>query len=167
MWGSGNWTLALKLRNVEYRACLCHCSMNLIPDVEQASDSLMSGWRYFLLSPRITGAYNSLMKKHMRSTQYYLLIVISEMDRSFQDVFTQTSANTFPVVLSLPAAFSFFALRWFKQTQHYESENVGFWFFISQRHAFGSKISLLQGSWVLSVFATKQNSISLNELSVF
>lgn len=86
--------------------------MDLLPDVEQASDSLMSGWHYFLLSPRITGAHNSLMMKDViGNTRYYLLIVRLEMDRSFQDAFTQTSASTSPVVHSLPAAFSFFALR--------------------------------------------------------
>ena len=58
--------------------------MDLLPDVEQASDSLMSGWRYFLLSPRITGAYNSLMMESViGNAQYYLLIVRLEMDRSF------------------------------------------------------------------------------------
>lgn len=82
--------------------------MDLLPDVEQASDSLVSGWRYFLLSPRINGAYNSLMMKDViGSTQYYLLIVVLEMDRSFQDAFTQTSASTSPVVLSLQLHFHF------------------------------------------------------------
>lgn len=85
--------------------------MDLLPDVEQASDSLMSGWRYFLLSPRITGAYNSLMMEDViGNTRYYLLTVRLEMDRSFQDAFTQTSASTSPVAHSLPVAFLFFAL---------------------------------------------------------
>ena len=58
--------------------------MDLLPDVEQASDSLMSGWHYFLLSPRITGIYNSLMIEGViGNARYYLLIVRLKMDRSF------------------------------------------------------------------------------------
>lgn len=124
--------------------------MDLLPDVEQASDSLVSGWRYFLLSPRINGAYNSLMMKDViGSTQYYLLIVILEMDRSFQDAFTQTPASTSPVVLSLQLHFHFLP------------------FVDSSKHSIMTRRMLLSDSLSLKGMHLEVRSHSFREVGIF
>lgn len=108
------------------------------------------------LSPRISGAYNSLMRKAViGNAQSPFSIEGLEMDTRLQEVCTQIYASTSLAMHPLPTVFSFLVLYWFRQTSIITlfSNSVS----LKGMH-FGNKISLLRGSWNLVVLS--QNKVA-------
>lgn len=108
------------------------------------------------LSLRRAGAYNSLMRRAViGNTQSPLCIVRLEMDTRHQDACTQIPASTSLAAHPVPTVFSFLVLHWFRQTSIIMlfSNSVS----LKGMH-FRNKISLLQGSWNLSVLP--QNKVA-------